>query len=97
MPSFLEGFGLPVLEAQAVGTPVVCSDRGGLPEAAGDTALLASPDDPVTFADGLRRLLTDPGLAARLAARGRERARSFTWEAAFEKVSAAWRDAAEEA
>jgi glycosyltransferase involved in cell wall biosynthesis len=95
MPSFLEGFGLPVLEAQAVGTPVVCSDRGGLPEAAGDAALLARPDDPVAFADGLRRVLTDPGLAARLAARGRERARTFTWEAALEKVSAAWRDAAE--
>ena len=46
MPSFLEGFGLPVLEAQAVGTPVVCSDRGGLPEAAGDAALFADPDDP---------------------------------------------------
>ena len=43
MPSFLEGFGLPVLEAQAVGTPVVCSDRGGLPEAGGDAALYATP------------------------------------------------------
>ncbi len=95
MPSFLEGFGLPVLEAQAVGTPVVCSDRGGLPEAAGDAALLASPDDPDAFGDALVRLLTDADLAARLSARGRERARAFTWDAAFAQVKVAWRDAAE--
>jgi glycosyltransferase involved in cell wall biosynthesis len=95
MPSFLEGFGLPVLEAQAVGTPVVCSDRGGLPEAGGDAALYANPDDPGAFAEALVRLLTDADLSARLTARGRERAHSFTWEAAFERVSAAWKDAAE--
>jgi alpha-1,3-rhamnosyl/mannosyltransferase len=94
MPSFLEGFGLPVLEAQAVGTPVVCSDRGGLPEAAGDAALLASPDDPDALGDALVRLLTDADLAARLSARGRERARAFTWDAAFAQVAVAWRDAA---
>jgi len=95
MPSFLEGFGLPVLEAQAVGTPVVCSDRGGLPEAGGDAALYADLDDPAALAETLRHLLTDATLAARLSARGRERARLFTWDATFEKVAAAWRDAAE--
>jgi alpha-1,3-rhamnosyl/mannosyltransferase len=95
MPSFLEGFGLPVLEAQAVGTPVVCSDRGGLPEAGGDAALYADLDDPAALAETLRHLLTDAALAARLSARGRERARLFTWEATFEKVAEAWRDAAE--
>lgn len=94
MPSFLEGFGLPVLEAQAVGTPIVCSDRGGLPEAGGDAALYADPDDPGALANTLVRLLTDADLAARLSAQGRERAHAFTWEAAFEKVSAAWNDAA---
>lgn len=95
MPSFLEGFGLPVLEAQAVGTPVVCSDRGGLPEAAGDAAVVVRLEEPGALAEGLLRVLTDPGLAGRLSARGRERARGFTWDAAFEKVAAAWRDAAE--
>jgi glycosyltransferase involved in cell wall biosynthesis len=95
MPSFLEGFGLPVLEAQAVGTPVVCSDRGGLPEAAGDAALLVSLDDPDALGDALFRLLTDRDLADRLSAQGRVRARAFTWDAAFEKVARAWRDAAE--
>lgn len=97
MPSFLEGFGLPVLEAQAVGTPVVCSDRGGLPEAGGDAALYADLDDPAALAETLRHLLTDASLAARLSARGRERARAFTWEATFEQVASAWRDAAERA
>ncbi len=95
MPSFLEGFGLPVLEAQALGTPVACSPRGGLAEAAGDAALFADPDDPGSLADALLRLLTDADLASRLSARGRERARAFTWDAAYEKVAAAWRDAAE--
>ena len=94
MPSFLEGFGLPVLEAQAVGTPVVCSDRGGLPEAGGDAALYADPDDADALSSALVGLLTDAGLAARLSSRGRERARAFTWDVAFEKVSAAWNDAA---
>jgi glycosyltransferase involved in cell wall biosynthesis len=95
MPSFLDGFGLPVLEAQAVGTPVVCSDRGGLREAAGDAALLASPDDPDALAEAIVRLLSDADLAARLSSRGRERVRSFTWEAAYEQVATAWRDAAD--
>jgi glycosyltransferase involved in cell wall biosynthesis len=95
LPSFLEGFGLPVLEAQAVGTPVVCSDRGGLPEAGGEAALYADPDDPGALGEVIRRLLSDPALAASLSARGRERARTFTWDATFDTVDAAWRDAAE--
>ena len=95
MPSFLEGFGLPVLEAQAVGTPVVCSDRGGLSEAGGDAALYADPDDPDALADAIVRLLTDADLATRLSSRGRERARGFTWDAAYAQVATAWRDAAE--
>lgn len=97
MPSFLEGFGLPVLEAQAVGAPVVCSDRGGLPEAAGDAALVVPLEEPGALAAALRRVLCDAALAAGLSARGRERARAFTWEAALGEVARAWRDAAEAA
>jgi len=95
LPSFLEGFGLPVLEAQAVGTPVVCSDRGGLPEAAGDAALVVPLEESAALPGAILRLLSEPDLAALLSAKGRERARAFTWAAALEGVAAAWRDAAE--
>lgn len=97
MPSFLEGFGLPVLEAQAVGTPVVCSNRGGLPEAAGDAALVVALEEPASLGDALVRLLSDAALAERLRSRGRERARAFTWDATFDAVARAWSDAAEAA
>ena len=97
MPSFLEGFGLPVLEAQAIGTPVVCSDRGGLPEAAGDAALVVPLEEPAALGDALVRVLSDGALAEGLRSRGRERARAFTWEATFDAVERAWSDAAEAA
>ncbi len=79
LPSRYEGFGLTVLEAMACGTPVVCSDRASLPEVAGDAALLCDPDDIGGFAGAILRVLTDANLAENLAARGRERARTFTW------------------
>lgn len=80
LPSLIEGFGLPVLEAMARGVPVVCSDRPALPEIAGDAALLFDPErqDDVTAA--LRRVTHDHGFAASLADRGLARARRFTWE-----------------
>lgn len=79
LPSFYEGFGLPPLEAMACGTPVVVSDRASLPEVVGDAGLLVDPDDPASIADGLRRVLTDPALAADLRRRGREQAARFSW------------------
>ena len=97
MPSFLEGFGLPVLEAQAVGAPVVCSNRGGLPEAAGDAALVVPLEEPAALGDALVRVLSDASLAERLRSRGRERSRAFTWDATFDAVARAWSDAAEAA
>jgi glycosyltransferase involved in cell wall biosynthesis len=91
LPSFLEGFGLPVLEAQACGTPVVCSDRGGLLEAAGDAAVIVDPERPDDIGRGLLSVLCDPRLAQDLGQRGLARAASFTWDAAAELTLGVYR------
>ena len=69
-PSLSEGFGLPVIEAQAAGLPVICSDRGSLPEVAGEGALLCPPDDIEGLANAARRVLGQPALRARLVTNG---------------------------
>ena len=79
-PSRLEGFGLPVLEAMAAGCPVVCSDASSLPEVGGEAALYFSPDDPVTAAAHLRRLLADEAFRRERAALSHLRAAGFSWE-----------------
>ena len=79
-PSLYEGFGLQVLEAMACGTPVVCSDRGSLPEVAGDAALLVDPENTESLAQALLVVLTQPQVADGLVARGLDRAAEFTWE-----------------
>ncbi len=78
-PSIFEGFGLPVLEAMACGTPVVTSNASSLPEVAGDAALTVSPDDVPALAAALRAALTDETVARRLRAEGPIRAARFTW------------------
>jgi glycosyltransferase involved in cell wall biosynthesis len=79
-PSVYEGFGLPVLEAMACGTPVVTSNSSSLPEVAGDAALLVDPLDVEAIASGMRAVLSDHALRAELRRRGLDRARQFTWE-----------------
>lgn len=86
MPSLYEGFGIPVIEALACGTPVVASNVSSLPEASGDAALLVPPDDVDALAKALRRLLTDDELRATLRQRGFAHAQHFTWEAAARTV-----------
>jgi glycosyltransferase involved in cell wall biosynthesis len=78
--SFHEGFGLPVLEAMAVGTPVITSDVSSLPEVAGDAAVTVDPRSVDAIAAGLRSVLDDPQRAAELGRAGRARAAAFTWE-----------------
>lgn len=87
MPSHYEGFGLPVIESMACGTPVVCSNVTSLPEVAGDAAVLVEPTAE-SIASGLTRLLSDPELQEELSKRGIARAADFTWEAAAIKVRA---------
>jgi len=78
-PSVYEGFGLPVVEAMACGTPVVASNTTSLPEAVGPDGLLLPPDDPQSWTDTLNSLLNHPERRAELAARGPQRASRFTW------------------
>jgi glycosyltransferase involved in cell wall biosynthesis len=79
-PSRYEGFGLPVLEAMACGTPVLTSNVSALPEVAGDAAVLVDPEEPASIADGLDRLVRDADLRGRLRAAGRERAAGWSWD-----------------
>jgi len=79
-PSQFEGFGFPVLEAMACGTPVVCSNGGSLPEVSGDAAAVHDWQDEDGLFASCQRILEEPAYAAQLRQQGFERAAQFTWE-----------------
>ncbi|WP_420642806.1 glycosyltransferase family 4 protein [Candidatus Leptofilum sp.] len=79
-PSHYEGFGLPALEAMHCGCPVIVSNRGSLPEVAGEAGMQLPLDDEVVWTDALRRVLTDNDLRQKMIERGYAQAKTFTWQ-----------------
>ncbi|MEP6993849.1 MAG: glycosyltransferase family 1 protein [Acidobacteriota bacterium] len=94
-PSHFEGFGLPVLEAMACGTPVVASTAEALREVGGEAALYAPAGEPETLSRQIERMLDDEALRRSCAAAGTLRAAAFSWESTAEKTAAAIAEAAE--
>ena len=85
-PSFYEGFGLPVLEAMSVGTPVVTSKFSSLPEVGGDSVLYCDPKNVDDIAMVMKNILIKENLRETLAQRGKERSKQFSWEKFTEKI-----------
>ena len=85
-PSLYEGFGIPPLEAMAMGCPVVCTNAASLPEVAGDAAHFVDPFDETSIADGIVKVLFDREYADRLVVRGYNQCKKFTWENAAQQL-----------
>lgn len=96
-PSLYEGFGLPPLEAMACGTPVVTSNVSSLPEVVGDAAVMVNPENVFEIARGMREVLTNEELRARLIRKGREQSARFSWEENAREVLSVYAAAARRA
>lgn len=90
-PSYYEGFGLPVLESMACGTPVVTSNTSALPEVAGEAGMRVNPDDPGEIANAIRTVLSDSSLREDMSRRGQAQARQFTWKRTARETAAVYR------
>jgi glycosyltransferase involved in cell wall biosynthesis len=93
LPSFEEGFGIPVLEAMSLGIPVVVANAGALPEVAGEAGLLVDPNDADSIAGAIERLVDDPALAERCAVLGHAQAARFNWRETAQRMVSAYRQA----
>ena len=90
-PSRYEGFGLPVLEAMQLGTPVITTNVSAIPEVAGSAALLFKPDDVRSLTENIRQILIRPALAHRLSAAGRKQAKQYSWSRTARETLAVYR------
>ena len=88
--SFLEGFGIPVVEAMACGLPVVCSNTSSLPEITGGAAIVVPPEDATSFAEAALTVLSDDSVCERMRVRGLQQASGFTWDRTAEAVTAVY-------
>src|SRR5687767_5195319 len=93
-PSRYEGFGLPVLEAMACGTPVIASSAASIPEVLGDAGVLLDPDDEPGWAEAIGRVIGDEWDRGRMRTAGLTRARTFTWAQTASLTLAVYRQAA---
>ncbi|MEX2314781.1 MAG: glycosyltransferase family 1 protein, partial [Thermomicrobiales bacterium] len=91
-PALYEGFGLPLLEAMACGTPVIAANTSSLPEVVGEAGLLVDPRDVAALADAIRRLAGSETLRAELGERGRQQATAYSWRRTAEETLAVYRD-----
>ena len=91
-PSRYEGFGLPLVEAMACGTPVIAARTSSIPEVVGDAAVLLDPDDEDAWIAGMERVLDDDAHRARLREAGLNRAREFSWRRTAEETARVYRE-----
>ena len=89
-PSLYEGFGLPLLEALACGTPVLTADNSSLPEAGGPGALYVQATDVTSIAEGIVKMATDSTLRETLRSDGRAHAKTFTWDRSAQQLHRAY-------
>lgn len=93
--SLFEGFGLPMLESMACGTPTVAANASSLPEVVGDAAILVNPEDTDDIAQGLKKVLSEPKLQQQLINRGFTQAKKFSWETAAKQTLQVFQEASQ--
>ena len=93
-PSLFEGFGMPILEAMACGTPTICSNISSMPEVAGDAALLFDPHDEQDICDAMMKIISSGHLTDELVKKGLDRSQQFSWRntalKTLEVINRAW-------